>query len=80
MMMKAFIVTLQDGTTYNVSANDRFLARVIIEDGLRNRHDFRKISSVIEIKGASFDSNDKYTNVQGNKNLQCTSGWSYKWK
>ena len=80
MIMKSFIVTLQDGTTYNVSANDSFLARITIEDGLRDRHDFRKIDSVIEIKGAIFDSNNKYTNVQGNKNLQCTSGWSYKWK
>lgn len=36
MIMKAFVVTLQDGTTYNVSANDPFLARTTIEDGLRN--------------------------------------------
>ena len=77
--MKSFIVSLEDGTTYNVSANDSWLARCTIEDGLRNRLDFRKVANVTEIKGCTFDVNSKYTNVQGNKELQSTSGWTYKW-
>ena len=37
ILMKSFIVTLEDGTTYNVSANNSWLARCTIEDDLRNR-------------------------------------------
>lgn len=77
--MKAYIVTLEDGTTYNVSANDKFLARMAIKNGLRNRLDFRKISSVTELTGVNFDPNNEYINTIDNLNLKCTHGWTYKW-
>ena len=46
-IIKSFIVTLEDNTTYNVSANDSFLARTIIDYGLRNRLNFRKVVNVV---------------------------------
>lgn len=77
------IVTLEDGTVYNVDTDSKFYAENVVEYKLKQRLDFRKIKSMELIKGAVCDKNSKYYN-SGNaydgKDLVCTKGWSYKWR
>jgi hypothetical protein len=75
------IVTLKDGTTYNMDTDDEYSARSIVDYKLRQRLDSRQILSSQLIKGVKCDSNSKYTNScsMDSKELQCSSGWSYKW-
>lgn len=76
------IVTLEDGTTYNIDTDSCFWAENVVEYKLRQRLDYRQIKSMKEIVGAIGDKNSKYYN-SGNpydgKELKCTKGWSYKW-
>lgn len=76
------IVTLNDGTTYNMNTDDEYRAKSAVDYKLRQRLDYRQISSSQVIKGVVCDPNSKYTNSCNwdSKELQCSSGWSYKWK
>lgn len=75
-----YIVTLTDGTTYNVDADTYFEATNIIKSKLRNRNDYRTIKDAQEIKGVKLDKNSEYYNGRDTNKLKCTSGWSYKWR
>lgn len=75
------IVTLEDGTTYNIDSDSDFNARSVVEYKLRQRMDYRKIKNTQEIKGAICDSKSKYYNSgrYDSTDLKCTSGWDYRW-
>lgn len=75
------IVTLNDGTTYNMNTDSISSAESTVDYKLRQRLDSRKIKSFQEIKGVVCDPNSKYTNLCNwdSKELVCSSGWSYKW-
>jgi hypothetical protein len=76
------IVTLTDGTTYNINTDSEFNAKETVSYKLRQRLDFRQVKSTQLIKGAILDENSKYYNSGSSydgKELSCSSGWSYKW-
>lgn len=75
------IVTLKDGTTYNMNTDDEYKAKSAVDYKLRQRLDFRQIASSQLIKGVICDPNSKYSNNcdWDSKELVCSSGWSYKW-
>ena len=74
------IVTLQDGTTYQVDTDSESNARMDIERKLRGHLDYRKIASTTQID-AKLDKSSKYYNAIGGKSydLKCKSGWAFKW-
>jgi hypothetical protein len=75
------IVTLEDGTTYNIDTNSATNAKSVVDYKLRQRLEYRKIKSVNEIKGV-ICIQDKYynsSNAYDGKELNCVSGWSYRW-
>lgn len=77
-----YIVTLEDNTTYNIDTDSEFNARSFVEYKLLDKLDFRNIQNVQEIKGVIGDKNSKYynsDNAYDGKELQCSSGWSYRW-
>ncbi|MDF2881529.1 MAG: hypothetical protein K0R54_2086 [Clostridiaceae bacterium] len=77
-----YIVILEDGTAYNIDTDSEFNARNVVEYKLKNRMDYRKISSAQDMKGAIADKNSPYYNSDNpydGKELKCISGWSYKW-
>jgi hypothetical protein len=73
------IVTLEDGTTYNIDTDSSFNARSVVEYKLKNRMDFRKIAGVQERKGIPVSGNYNSGSAYDGKDLRCSSGWSYKW-
>ena len=77
-----FVVTLKDGTTYNIDTDSSFNARCVVEYKLKNRLDHRQIATVSKIEGCRMDKTSKYYNsgdAYDGKELICTSGWSYRW-
>ncbi len=76
------IVNLVDGTSYLIDTDDNSTARDVVEHKLKDRHDFRKIAGTIVLKDCLLDKNSKYYNSDDyydNRELQCKTGWSYKW-
>lgn len=76
------VVTLIDGTNYNIDTESESSARNVVSYKLRQRLDHRQIKSTQIIKGCILDKNSKYYNSKNEydgKDLCCTSGWSYKW-
>ena len=76
------IVTLEDGTTYNIDTIDCFKASNIVEYKLRQKSDYRTIKTVELIKGATIDKYGDYYNSSNqfdSKDLKCTSGKAYSW-
>lgn len=75
------IVTLNDGTTYNIDTDDEYRAESTVDYKLRQRLDYRKVMSSQIVKGVKCDPNSKYSNSCNwdSKELVCSSGWSYKW-
>ena len=56
------IVTLNDGTTYNMDTDSKSSAESTVDYKLRQRLDHRKIVSSQVIKGVKCDKDSKYTN------------------
>jgi hypothetical protein len=80
-VIKLCIVTLKDGTTYNIDTNNTFDARNVVKYKLNQRLDRRQIDSVSHIKGVICEKGEYYNSADAydGKDLKCTNGWSYKW-
>lgn len=77
-----YIVTLEDGTIYNVDTDSHFEAESVVKYKLKNKLDCRRIKDLQNIKGVACDKNSKYYNSNNpydGKDLQCTSGWNYRY-
>ena len=77
------IVILKEGTQYYIDTNDEFNAREVVEYKLRQRLDFRKIESVVLLKGCCVDKFSKNYNSgdqYDGKDLQASHGWAHKYK
>lgn len=76
------IVTLKDGTSYNIDTDSTFNAESIVEYKLRQRLDYRKIKNAQLVSGVIMDINSDGYN-SGNQfdgvELNCSDGWSYKY-
>ena len=56
------IVTLEDGTTYNIDTKNTSKAETVVYYKLKKRMDFRKIAKIQEVKGAVADTHSRYYN------------------
>ena len=76
------IVTLEDGTTYNVDTTSEDKARGVVDYKLRQRLDHRKITNAVKIEGTVMVKDSRYYNSGDQfdrKDLHCSYGWDYKW-
>lgn len=75
------MVSLGDGTLYQIDSIDPQQAKAVVEYKLRQRSDIRSVQSVKRIFGAVMSPDSKTYNSgdeQDGKPLVCVRGWSYK--
>ena len=75
------IVTLGDGTLYQVDCNNTAVAKGIVEYKLRLRSDVRSVQSVKCLFGVGLNPASKTYNsadAEDGKPLVCVRGWSYR--
>ena len=60
--MDMVIVTLKDGTEFNIDTDSESMARMIVEHKLRDQLDYRKIKKTKLIPGVRMDASHKKYN------------------